>query len=855
MANRPGGRQKHIVGGGGNANRRGGGLGGGGVGGYSRPSGGGTGNMGGNRAGGSSNGCGGLVAILIALLLGRSGNNSNAGANGGSDTGTSRSGCLKRIILLAVILFVAYFLIQTCSGSGSGLLSGLLDGGTGTSLSELYGGAETDTPGLASPTATPILAESSVSSYGITPASGSEDVYAKHEPNYLVSSAAREKYASVANADTVTVMVYMCGADLESQSGMATYDLQEMASAQLSDNVRIIVETGGASRWQNTVVKANTNMYVRVKQGGLQKLKSDLGKRSMTDPDTLSDFIQYCKSEYPADRYMLIMWDHGGGSITGYGYDENFPNGSMDLGQFNKALKAGGVKFDLIGFDACLMATLETALVSEPYADYLVASEATEPGTGWYYTNWLSDLSENTAISTVDLGKVIVDDFVKYSEQGSSSSKATLSLIDLAEVAGTVPSAFNAFSTSTAALIESDGYQQVASARSGSRDFSTSTKINQIDLIHFAENLGTSESTALANALRGCVKYNRNSKNITHASGVSIYFPYNSLSKVSAAIKTYDAIGLDQSYTKCISSFASVSSGGQVASGASGSAFGTLLGDNTGSLLGSLLGGAYSAEETAGGSVDTVASLLQLFLSDRSLVTGDKDSSWVDADLVERSAAYYAENNAGFANLTLAEKNGALVLQLSESQWEQVVTLEQNVFLDDGEGFIDLGLDNIMEYDDDGDLLMTYDGTWMSLNGQIVAYYLIGEDWIDEAYTIVGRVPALLNGTRVNLILEFTNDHPYGELLGAQTDYEAATTEAVMKGLLPINAGDKLDFICDFYNYDGTFEDSYFLGEQMIAGSSWSIGNAYVGNDNWQMCYRLTDIYGGKYWTPAVVGK
>ena len=121
-------------------------------------------------------------------------------------------------------------------------------------------------------------------------------------------------------------------------------------------------------------------------------------------------------------------------------------------------------------------------------------------------------------------------------------------MTDLAELNGTVPSAFKAFSSSTSELIAGDGYNSVANARSGSRDFSTSSKINQIDLIHFAENLATPEATMLAQTLRDAVKYNRNSTSISHANGLSIYFPYQSMRSVSTAIETYNAIGLDKSY-------------------------------------------------------------------------------------------------------------------------------------------------------------------------------------------------------------------------------------------------------------------------------------------------------------------
>jgi len=828
-SNRPGGRTKKTVSGGGNAQRRGSGLGTGSVGGGSR---------GGSTSGGSSGGTrgssgGGLIAVLLALLIGSA-----------SGSGSKKRGCLGRLIILALIVVGVVLLLNYCSGTSVGdLLGGLTSDYTTVDSSS----DTTDT------TSTSSALESLLGSYSssgqVSTASGTEAAYTAHEPDRTVDSAAREKYTNTDDAETVTVMVYICGADLESQSGMATADLEEMESASLSDSVRVIVETGGSSYWQNSVIKSGTNQRFRVKQGGLQTLDGDVGKRSMVEPETLSDFIQYCKSNFPADRYMLIMWDHGGGSLTGYGYDELYPNGSMSLDEFDEALKDGGCTFDFIGFDACLMATMETALVSEQYADYLLASEATEPGTGWYYTTWLSELSADPSLSTLDVGKTIIDDFVKYS---GSSSQTTLSLVDLAELSGTVPPAFTSFATSTSELIENDEYSEVASARSSARDFSSSSKINQIDLINFAENLGTTESNALAEALRGCVKYNRNSTNISNANGVSIYFPYQSLSKVSTAIKTYDAIGMDESYSKCIKSFASVAAGGQVTSGSSQSALGTLLGDSSGSLLGTLLGGTTTSEDTASGTADTVTELLDLFLSNRSVVTGDRDSSWVDESLVRGFTDVYQSTNAGFSNLMITYKDDTPTLVMSEEQWSAVVTLEQNVYIDDGEGYIDLGLDNVAEYDTDNDLIMDYDGTWLSLNGQIVSYYLVSADQVGETYTIVGRVPAMLNGARVNIILVFTSDDPYGSVAGAQTDYEAAT-ETIMKGLVEIKSGDAIDFLCDYYNYDGTYSDTYYLGEQMTATGEWTIGNAPLGDGvDWQMCYRITDLYGGQYWTPTV---
>ncbi len=849
-ANRPGGRSRRTVSGGGNAYRRGSGLGSGSVGGGGRGSSGGvSGGSSGSSSGGNrglGSGGGGLLAVLLALLVGGASNNSGNGSN--------KRSCLGRLLVLALIVVGIVVVFKMCSGSTSsgGLFSGLLESYTtdsGLSSIDTSDTSDSGSSGSVSDALGSLLGTYGSTSGQIAAASGSEEVYKAHEPDRTVAAGARDKFTDTASAQTVTVMVYMCGTDLESKSGMATSDLEEMVSATLGSNINLIVETGGTSTWQNQVVKSGTNQRFRVKSGGLETLDANVGKRSMVDPDTLADFIRFSAKQFPADRYMLVFWDHGGGSLTAYGYDELFTGDSMSLDEIDEALKAGGVRFDVIGFDACLMATLETALVAGQYSDYLLASEAVEPGTGWYYTNWLTALSADPAMDTVDLGKQIIDDYVKMS---GSSNQLTLSLTDLAELSATAPSAFNAFSSATSELIAGDGFNTVATARSSARDFSTSSKINQIDLIHFAENLDTAESDALAQVLRGAVKYNRNSTSITHANGLSIYFPYQSMNKVSTAIQTYDAIGLDRSYSECIKSFASIAAGGQVASGSSGSALGTLLGDNSGSLLGSLLGGSISSSDTASGSSDTVSQLLDLFLSNRSAVTGDRDSSWVDEELVRSSLSAYQQNNAGFANLMLTYKGDTPTLVLTEEQWSSVVTLEQNVYIDDGTGYIDLGLDNVADYDEDNDLIMAYDGTWLSLNGQIVAYYLVSEDQVDESYTILGRVPALLNGTRVNIILEFSDANPYGAVLGAQYDYGADSTETVMKGLVEIVEGDVIDFLCDYYDYDGSFSDAYYLGEQMIATGEWTIGNATLGDVNWQMTYRITDVYGGQYWTPTV---
>jgi len=638
-------------------------------------------------------------------------------------------------------------------------------------------------------------------------------------------------------------MVYMCGTDLESRSSMATRDLQEMAGATLSDKVNIIVYTGGCSKWQISGISNSVNQIYRVKQGSMELLEKDMGNGAMTDPDTLTTFLQYCKKNYSSDRMMLIFWDHGGGSLTGYGYDETHKSsGSMSLGEINKALKAGGIKYDFIGFDACLMATTETALMLSDYADYMIASEETEPGVGWYYTNWLTDLSKNTSTPTLDIGKKICDDFVEVCGTQCRGQKTTLSVVDLAELSGTLGDAFSAFSSDTREMIASDDYKKVSSARSNTREFSGSSSIDQIDLIHFAGNLGTEESQKLADTLLSAVKYNRTG-NMTNAYGLSIYFPYNTRSSaVNTAINTYDSIGLDDEYSSCIKEFASLSQSAQAVSSNS------YYGGSSANPF-SLLSGLGNSSSSSSSGTDAMMQMLNLFMNSQSssgLFSGRSMS-------LEDTVEYISENQFDASKLVWNKyEDGVTRLVLSQDQWDLVQDLDLNMYYDDGEGYIDLGQDNIFVFDDLGHLTTeAVDGSWISINDQPVAYYRQSSAVEDGHYTITGRVPALLNGERVDLILIFSDETPKGYIAGALPVYEEGETDAVARGLIDLNEGDTLDFLCDYYDYNGNYQDSYYLGEQMEVTENMVISNTYVGGD-YLALYRFTDIFAQSYWSEPV---
>ncbi|MBR6006895.1 MAG: peptidase C11, partial [Clostridia bacterium] len=660
--------------------------------------------------------------------------------SGGSFLRTTRGkGSIGGILIVAVLIFLAWKL-GLCSNCGS--LLGNLGGGQ----EQVTEAPSNNQSGLLSGVLGSLVGGSSdaLSTFtnGGTVSTGWTNTNNTGKLDDSVASEARAKRTQILgnNQDKVTIMVYMCGTDLESKYGMGSNDLQEMINAGANNpNLNLIVYTGGCSKWKNSVVSSQYNQIYKIGNGGVARLVENDGKDSMTKPATLTRFINFCTTNFPANRYELILWDHGGGSVSGYGYDEKYSSsGSMSLKGINEALKASNTTFDFIGFDACLMATLENALMLESYADYLIASEETEPGVGWYYTNWLKNLSNNTSMPTLEIGRQIVDDFVSECDRTCQGQKTTLSVTDLAELGATVEPKFNEFAAATTELIKTD-YKKVSDARNSSREFATSSKIDQIDLVHLARNLGTDEANALADAILKAVKYNKTSSNMTNCYGLSIFFPYRKSSMVDSAVSTYKAIGLDNAYSRCIQQFASMGVAGQAAGSyastgsisssspytslTGGSGEGTLSSGGVTDLLGSLLGGSGSGDLLSG------------------LLGGSGSFFGKSMPELDGAADYVAAHQFDSSKLVWAKDGDTYTMTLPEDQWELVHGLLLNVFVNDGKGYIDLGMDNYYEFTNDGKLKGEYDKTWLGIDGQAVAYYFMDEVRSGSNYTITGRVP------------------------------------------------------------------------------------------------------------------
>lgn len=603
--------------------------------------------------------------------------------------------------------------------------------------------------------------------------------------------------------DVCTVMIYIIGADLEEDVGAASQDIQEMLAAQSNEQLNLLLQTGGAADWENANIQDGQVQRWKINQGQLLPLEN-LGRVSMAEPRTLTEFITYCATNYPADRYGLILWDHGGGSLYGFGSDELFGGSCLYLHDIDKALSAAGVSFDFVGFDSCLMGTLETAYMLEPYADFLIASEENEPQSGWSYTPWLDALAQNTSLDTVELGKIIIDSF-----SAQNGNRYTLSLVSLREV----PYLFQQLSSylASANTLDADSFRTLSAARADTKAFGDKAH-DMVDLGDFIQRAGLPGGEELFMTLNSVVKY-RNTSSLHGVHGLSFYFPYHDLFAYSHAREIFAQFQFDGPVYQFFDRFVNV------------------------------IAGAPEPNSTFQQKIQHSAQI------DYS------GEDWYDPTLID-GYDYGEVDVYNELELIWSAAEDCYILPLTAEDWSLLTDIQQEVLLDDGEGYVDLGIDQYYEANEQGELLITFDNTWVALDGQVVPYY--AEDTINtaEGTIFTGYVPAVLNGeTEIDIMLQWDSaDADAGYVSGYRHYGEAAFgIGTVGRGLKPFVPGDRVDFLCDYYTYDGNYDGAYYWGETLVINERIpQVTYTDLGDYDCLVSYALTDVYQNRSWTQMV---
>ena len=362
---------------------------------------------------------------------------------------------------------------------------------------------------------------------------------------------------AIADVDrSLTLLVYMCGSDLESNHAAASKDLQEIKEACAgNERVSVLVMTGGSKQWSGGIDAAETAIY-EIGSKGMRRIQS-FPRMNMGDENTLAEFLHLGPELRPAQNYALILWDHGGGPLEGVCYDEQNNMDSLSLNEINKAIRnsrfSSELHFSWIGFDACLMATFETAKCCSAYADYMIASQETEPEYGWNYS-FLSLVGDD--YDPVQTGKQIVDSFVS----GNNERKLTLSMIDLHQVETLENAIQTFFDTATKEIKDNNSYSDYTRSRRQSKDFgraSTGSDYDLADLYDLAGHMNSllpDESALLQSCIREAVVYTNGNQN--GAYGISIYSPaYNKSLFLSRWFRQYLEVPGPTSYQEFLKEY------------------------------------------------------------------------------------------------------------------------------------------------------------------------------------------------------------------------------------------------------------------------------------------------------------
>lgn len=382
-----------------------------------------------------------------------------------------------------------------------------------------------------------------------------------------------------------TFMVYL-GADCDLEP-FGIIDFNEMETVGSNSDVQIIVQMDRVPGYDNSNENwTDTRRFRVVQDNNTNTISSpvlqNLGEVNMGDPQELKNFIVWATTNYPAQHYALILWNHGGGwqkdgskgklnemiqrlqqnqkidgnnphevvlssgsseiqypsnpFLNGYGpfrdvvFDQT-DNDHLGNAEIGDALAAAGKNIDIMAFDACLMGMIENSYQLRDVAQIMVGSEETEPGDGWPYNTILSELKNNPAMNAETLAASIV---AKYGASYAGEPKITQSAVRIAQMV-TVAEKLDAFCN--AVIDNNQVWNQIDQARENTERF---TVPEHRDLSHFMKNVKqlindntiNTTATEVINAITGAVIQNYVGSGFPESKGVAIYFPdktnYNS---------------------------------------------------------------------------------------------------------------------------------------------------------------------------------------------------------------------------------------------------------------------------------------------------------------------------------------
>ena len=591
---------------------------------------------------------------------------------------------------------------------------------------------------------------------------------------------------------------YLCGSDLETNYGCATMDLMEMLEVQLPENVTVVIQTGGAEVWQNdTMDPSKIQRWVYDSED--LYLVEELEPANMGDAQTLYDFLAFANENYPADKVAVTFWNHGGGSVSGAAFDEVYGFDSLDLAEMYQAFDAvwpadtANPALELVGFDTCLMATIDVAAVFQNFARYLVASEEVEPGNGWLYSGWLGELAADPSMEGGELGVAICNTYYEGCEAAGTQDQTTLSVTDLTRLTPLLE-AYEAFGEEAfVAASEDPGFfAELGRAAAQSENYGGNTReqgyTNMVDLGHLARQTAwmLPSAQSVSDALADCVIYQVGGVYRSEATGLSCYYSYNGdINDFNGYIDVGAGLAFKHLYAYGLT--------GEMAEG----------------------GEEYLASLDIQ-ELPEVPTLLDMNWDGAPLDLDDEGTSFLTLGPVANEVLA----GIGFSLFYVDEENDLMML---------------------------LGTDNDMTADwEEGVFYDNFRGVWGAIDGCLVYMELSFEG---EDYNLYA-VPILLNGEEYNLQVAYDFTLEEWSILGASKGLDDSGMAS--KELRLLEEGDVITTIWQLATYSGDDDFEMYTVDELTVTADTAFGEAELFDGCYSMVFEMWDAAGNYAYSDAV---
>ena len=647
--------------------------------------------------------------------------------------------------------------------------------------------------------------------------------------------------------DTWAIYWYICGSDLESEQNDASNDIAELLKVELPENITVVIEAGGARTWHNGFDPTALSRLAYT--GSTLTFIESAPQASMGDAETLKRFLDFCEDNYPADHKAFIFWDHGGGTVKGICTDENFRNDALSLDEIREAFTGAyplsgtaSPPFELVGFDACLMATVEVADAFKDMAIYLVGSEEAEPDCGWNYTGFMSALARAPHMNGAQLGKFICDSYYDGCEQLKDEEEITLSVIDL----GCVSDLLCAYDGLGAEMLikvsmNTQLFSDFGRAANAAENYGNNDEAlgyyNLVDLGDFARRAGRllpEYGSEVLAALDRCILYTVHGEFRSLATGLSCYYTLdNKKSSYSDIIRTGRSTSNNSSMTPVL---------------IEKSWHSYLTSDAFRYYFNYLFDGVLNEA-----GIEYVMEIAEMMGFVTDAITADPiripDASEIVKTPIDIS------------------HDGSFVLELGHEMLEMLCDthVELSYYNEDSDVFVSLGYDSILTVDYDNGLLTTaFDGYWGSIGGVMCELEVTEES--DEY--VVYQTPIILNGdlsTVYSLAIGYIYETDEYEILGVRRGMSVGGVSLKYLRILkpgdiitPVHRGySNLSQIVESVHYARTAEIPYQMlmlpNSNVTISDSTEFNHTKLPNGKYILAFRMTDVRGDSFSSAGVL--